>query len=201
MSLGTPHFSLFTNDISGLLFTVDTTLDSTNIFKYLVRVIPPSFLTPNDLNKPVLRFSRLLLDKSTKSYCTVYADIDCQYVLYNSDSPTCLLNANNLQVPAFPAITTPDNYTTLLNVQNAPLYPNPQMNSVLSHLIYKEATKGNSDTDTENQDQDNESFLEGQYKFPYIVDAIYSKTCTYCYDQYFIREGRMYIIDSTGKTC
>lgn len=199
MSLGSPKFSLITDDISGLLFTVDTTLDSTNIFKYLVRVIPPSFLTPNDLNKPVLRFPRLLLDKSTKSYCTVYADIDCQYVLYNSDSPTSMLNASNLQMPAFPAITTPDNYTTLLNVQNAPLYPNPQMNSVLSHFIYKEATKGNADTDTENQDQDNESFLEGQYKFPYIVDAIYSKTCTYCYDQYFIREGRMYIIDSTGK--
>lgn len=49
MSLGTPKFPLITNDISGLLFTVDTTLDSTNIFKYLVRVISPSFLTPNDL--------------------------------------------------------------------------------------------------------------------------------------------------------
>lgn len=136
-------------DVCNLPIYFDTTLNQDGKCEFLSKKLPISILDSSNLQKPVIRFARLIgftnpnstmpeyanaMLPSNNLY-TVYCDIDNKYALYTTDSSNCNFAYNGFSIPVLPPITNRDQYSGFLQIQRAPVVPMPTENEAFRFTV------------------------------------------------------------------
>lgn len=144
-----PKNSFQMTDACNLPIYFDTTLNQEGKCEFLSKKLPISILDSSNLQKPVIRFARLIgftnpnstmpeyanaMLPSNNLY-TVYCDIDNKYALYTTDSSSCNFAYNGFSIPMFPPITNRDQYSLFLQIQRAPVAPMPTENEAFRFAV------------------------------------------------------------------
>lgn len=146
----------------------DTTLNQDGKCVFLSKKLPISILDSSNLQKPVIRFARLLYLPTSAitpqtpyeqlpiyDYYNVFTDIDNRYSLYTTDIYIKNFVSNGFTIPMLYPIANYDQYSRFLQIQRAPIAPLPTNNEAFRFTanLFNQKT---SDTSA-NEKQDNPS--------------------------------------------
>ena len=116
--------------------------------EFLSKKLPISILDASNLQKPVIRFARLLYLPTSAitpqtpyehspmyEYYDVFTDIDNRYTLYTSDLYIKNFVSNGFTIPILYSITNRDQYSRFLQIQRAPVVPMPTENEAFRFTV------------------------------------------------------------------
>lgn len=136
-------------DVCNLPIYFDTTQNQSDKYEFKSPKSPISILKTGDLQKPVIRFARLIgfsnpnstipeyanaMLPSSNLY-TVYCDIDNKYLLYTTDESNNNYSYKDFSIPVFPPAINFKQYSALLQIQRAPVAPIPTENEAFRFAV------------------------------------------------------------------
>ena len=136
-------------DVCNLPIYFDTTQNQSDKYEFKSPKSPISILKTGDLQKPVIRFARLIgfsnpnstipeyanaMLPSSNLY-TVYCDIDNKYLLYTTDESNNNYSYKDFLIPVFPPAINFEQYSALLQIQRAPVAPIPTENEAFRFAV------------------------------------------------------------------